>query len=88
VTEYLWFLETTQRSALGEPVPTLVPWLKKQKTQNLLALPTTKAKDIVFRFIIEYSSIKGFWTLGSNNRSIFIQGFLKDDILACVETWD
>jgi hypothetical protein len=22
---------------------------------------------------------------GNNNRSIFIQGFLKDDILACVE---
>jgi hypothetical protein len=28
----------------------------------------------------------GFWPLGS--RSIFIWGFLKDDILACVETWD
>jgi hypothetical protein len=27
--------------------------------------------DIVFRFIIEYSSLKGFWPLG-NNRSIFI----------------
>jgi len=25
--------------------------------------------------------------LGNNNRSIFIWGFLKDDILACVETW-
>jgi hypothetical protein len=25
----------------------------------------------------------GFWPLG--NRSIFIKGFLKDDILACVE---
>jgi hypothetical protein len=44
-------------------------------------------KDIVFRFIIEYSSLKGFWPLGNSNRSIFIWGFLKDDILACVETW-
>jgi hypothetical protein len=41
--------------------------------QGLLALPTKKAlKDIVFRFIIEYSSLKGFWPLlGNNNRSIF-----------------
>jgi len=23
-----------------------------------------------------------------SNRSIFIWGFLKDDVLACVETWD
>jgi hypothetical protein len=30
---------------------------------NLLALPT-KAKDLVLRFIIEYSSFKGFWPLG------------------------
>jgi len=43
-------------------------------------------KDIiVFRFIIEYISFKGFWPLG-NSRSILMQGFLKDDILACVET--
>jgi hypothetical protein len=28
--------------------------------------------------------LKGLWPLGS--RFIFIQGFLKDDILACVET--
>jgi hypothetical protein len=25
---------------------------------------------------------------GNNNRSIFGGGFLKDDILACVESWD
>ncbi len=44
-------------------------------------------KDIVFRFIIKYSSLKGFGPLlGNNNRSIFILGFLKNDILACVET--
>ncbi len=35
--------------------------------------------DIVFRFIIEYSSLD-FGPLGNNNRSIFIWGFLKDDI--------
>jgi hypothetical protein len=45
-----------------------------------------QGKDIVFRFItIEYSSLRDFGPLG-NNRSIFILGFLKDDILACVET--
>jgi hypothetical protein len=50
-------------------------------------LPTTKANYIVFRFIIEYSSLRDFYRpLDNNNRSIFIQGFLKDDILACVET--
>jgi len=37
----------------------------------------------VFRLIIEYSSLMDFDPLCS--RSIFIQGFLKDDILACVE---
>jgi hypothetical protein len=33
-----------------------------------------EGKDIVvFRFIIEYSSLKGFWPiLGNNNRYIFI----------------
>jgi hypothetical protein len=46
-----------------------------------------RGKDIVFRFIIEYSSLRDFYRpLGNNNRSLFIQGFLKDDILACVET--
>ncbi len=35
----------------------------------LLALPT-KARILVFRFVIEYSSLRGFWPLG--NRSIFI----------------
>jgi len=39
----------------------------------------------VFRFIIEYSSLRDFYGPLRNNRSIFIQGFLKDDILACVE---
>jgi hypothetical protein len=42
----------------------------------------------LFRFIIEYSSLRKFWPLVNNNRFIFIWGFLKDDILACVETWD
>ncbi len=38
----------------------------------------------MFRFITESSSFKGFWPLGS--RSIFIQGFFKDDISTCVGT--
>jgi len=50
-----------------------------------------QGKDIgiVFRFIIEYSSLRDFGPEGNNNnRSIFIWGFLTHDILACVETWD
>jgi hypothetical protein len=44
-----------------------------------------QGKDIVFRVIIEYRSLRdNEWPLG--NRSIFLQGFLKDDILAFVET--
>jgi hypothetical protein len=44
-----------------------------------------QGKDIVFRVIIEYSSLRdNEWLLG--NRSIFLQGFLKDDIFAFVET--
>ncbi len=32
----------------------------------------SQGKDnIVFRFTIEYSSLKGFWPLDCNNRSIF-----------------
>jgi hypothetical protein len=65
----------------------------------LLALPTTTTKaikDIVFRFIIEYnsSSLRDFYwpILGNNNNSsiyFYIWGLnLKDDILACVETFD
>jgi hypothetical protein len=43
-------------------------------------------KDIVFRFTLEYSSLRAFGTYVV--RSIFIWVFLKDNILACVETWD
>ncbi len=44
-----------------------------------------QGKDIVFRFIIEYSSLWDFGPLGSS-RYILIREFFKDDILACVET--
>ncbi len=55
---------------------------------SLLALPSKQGKDIVLIFIIEYSSLRDFvWPPGSS-RSIFIQGFLKHDISACVETRD
>jgi hypothetical protein len=49
-----------------------------------------QGKDIVFRFIIEYSSLRDFYRpLGNNTKSIFIWGLnLKYNILACVETWD
>ncbi len=53
------------------------------KVPPLLALPY-QGKDIVFRFIVEYSSLRDFYRpLGNNynnNRSIFIGGFLKIDI--------
>ncbi len=43
-----------------------------------------QGKDIVFRFIIEYSSLRDF---GPYVICLFCTGgFLKDDILACVET--
>jgi hypothetical protein len=42
-----------------------------------------QGEDIVFRFIIEYSSLRDF---GPQIRSIVICGFLKDDITASVET--
>ncbi len=45
-----------------------------------------EGKDIVFRFIIEYSSLNGFWPLG-HNRSIFLWGFLKDGLLAWWNIW-
>jgi hypothetical protein len=38
-----------------------------------------QGKDIVFRLIIEYSSLRDFGSLDYNIRSIFIWGFLKDD---------
>jgi len=48
-----------------------------------------QGKDIVIRFVVEYSSLRDF---GPQVIIIiglfFIWGFLKDDILACVETWD
>ncbi len=40
----------------------------------------------MFRFIIECTSLRDFGPpLGNNNRSIFILGFLKDDILTGIE---
>jgi hypothetical protein len=45
-----------------------------------------QGKDIVFRFIMEYSSLRDFYRPLGNNRSIFTPGFLKDDSLASIET--
>ncbi len=59
----------------------------QQKYEGIIGL-AYQGRDIVFRFIIEYSSLRDFGPLGNNIRSIFVWGFLKDDILACVETWD
>ncbi len=45
-----------------------------------------QGKDIVFRFIIEYSSIMDFSPYVID---LFLcEDFWKNDILACVETWD
>jgi hypothetical protein len=48
--------------------------------------PAYQGKNIEFRFILEYSSLRDFGPPLGNNRSIFIGGFSKDDILSCVET--
>jgi len=42
-----------------------------------------QGKDIVFKFIMSIVT-QGILV----PRSIFVWGFLTDDILACVETWD
>jgi hypothetical protein len=49
-----------------------------------------QGKDIVFRFIIEYSSLRDFGHYVIIIGLFFIWGFLKDDddILARVETWE
>jgi hypothetical protein len=70
---------------------------KHDKTHKIIIYVHTfvglayKGKDIVFRFNIECSSLRDFYRpLGNNNnnnnRSISIWGFLKDNILACIET--
>ncbi len=43
----------------------------KQKERFVVGLALVGKNIIVFRFIIEYSKLKGFWPL-DNNRSIFI----------------
>jgi hypothetical protein len=58
-------------------------------SSDFIGLAFYQGNDVVFRFIIEYSSFRDFYRrlLGNNNRSIFISGFLKDyDISAFVET--
>jgi hypothetical protein len=59
---------------LGPPfTPSPIPQLQIMlyaKLGNLIGL-SYQGKDIVFRFIIEYSSLRDFGPLG-NNRSIFI----------------
>jgi hypothetical protein len=61
------------------------------KTQTILALPS-KAIRILCLDSLEsiVASLRDFdRPLLGNNRSIFfIWRFLKDDLLACVETWD
>jgi hypothetical protein len=44
--------------------------------------------DIVFRFIVEYSSLSDFGPKVIKIGLFFIWGVLKDDIWARVETWD
>ncbi len=63
-------------------------WSHKSSHTNFVFGRAYQGKeDIVFRFIIEYSSLRDFYRpLGNNNnnnnnnRSILIRGFLKDDI--------
>jgi hypothetical protein len=51
-----------------------IPWGANVSAFMCLVLV---GKDIVLRFIIEYTSLKDFGPLG-NNRSILIRGFLKE----------
>ncbi len=44
-----------------------------------IGLAYYQGKDIVFRFIIEYSSLRDFYRPLGSNRSIFICRFFKDD---------
>jgi len=43
-----------------------------QGVPQITALGSCLGKDIVFRFIIEYSILRDFGPLGNNNRSIFL----------------
>jgi hypothetical protein len=46
-----------------------------------------QGKDIVFRFIIEYSRLRDFGHFGPCVVGLSLyEEFLKDDVLACVET--
>ncbi len=71
------------RKTLLRPLFCFTSYLQRRAESRLCFVGLAyQGKDSVFRF-----SIRDFgpWC---NNRSIFIWGFLKDDILACVETWD
>ncbi len=50
-----------------------------------VGLAPTKARILCLDSLSSIVALMHFWPLG-NNRSIFIRGFLKDDILACVQT--
>jgi hypothetical protein len=52
---------------------------QKDHTFIGLSLPR-QGRILVFRFIIEYSGLRNFYRPLNNNTSIFIWGFLKDDI--------
>jgi hypothetical protein len=64
--KFLVYLERPLPSKTFLPLPR-VGFLKSgipcSQVGILLALTTKKARIIVFRFIIEYSSLKGFWSL-------------------------
>jgi hypothetical protein len=67
----------------------IVKPLKKMVSSMFVVGLAYQGKDIiVFRSIIEYSSLRDFYKpLGNNNNNNgfnFIGGFLKDEILACV----
>jgi hypothetical protein len=60
----------------------ILPTVVTQGIMNqciFIGLAYHQGKDIVFRFIIEYSSLRGFGPPPGSG-IIFIGGFLKDDI--------
>ncbi len=72
-----WYVTATHQESLEDNFKVKIGSNSHPKWDMLGLYSVCLGKDIVFRFIIEYSSLRDFGPLGNNNRSIFIWGFLK-----------
>ncbi len=86
---FSYWMRTNDRLSFHEIPKLLLLVSIGQHPKSRTLSPPCKGREakpwqfVVFRFFIEYSSsLRDFGPLGNNNRSIFISGFLKDDILA------